>query len=506
MNRPRPSSNTLVPTLAIVALVALTGPASAQHGPRELTNSADVGRVLRAGSTTYDPATGVYLLAGSGANVWAEKDAFHFASRRMKGDFILTARGGLVGTGVDPHRKFGWMARSALDSSASHVSVAVHGDGLTSLQFRRTAGAATEELKAPITGADVIQLERRGNRYTMSVARYGDTLVSVHASDIALGDEVHVGLFVTAHNDTVVERARLTDVRLTVPAKQNFVPYRDYIGGNIEILEVATGTRRVVFRSPAAIQAPNWTPDGKALIYNEGGKLYRFDLAASKSELIETGFATRNNNDHVLSFDGNWIGISHHSADDGGRSLVYVVPITGGTPRRVTAIGPSYLHGWSPDGRYLLYTGVRGENVDIYRIPAAGGSEKQLTRMAGMNDGSEYGRDGRIYFNSTRTGIMQLWRMGAEGGGPRQLTNDGLNNWFPHISPDSRSLVFLSYLGDVLATDHPWYRQVYLRRMPSGGGPAKVIAYVYGGQGTINVPSWSPDGRFVAFVANTDRY
>jgi Tol biopolymer transport system component len=126
--------------------------------------------------------------------------------------------------------------------------------------------------------------------------------------------------------------------------------------------------------------------------------------------------------------------------------------------------------------------------------------------MAGMNDGSEYGRDGRIYFNSTRTGIMQLWRMGAEGGGPRQLTNDGLNNWFPHISPDSRSLVFLSYLGDVLATDHPWYRQVYLRRMPSGGGPAKVIAYVYGGQGTINVPSWSPDGRFVAFVANTDRY
>jgi dipeptidyl aminopeptidase/acylaminoacyl peptidase len=477
-----------------------------QRGGGELTSRADVGRVRHAGSTTYDSTTSTYVLAGSGANVWADRDAFHFASRRMKGDFILSARGALIGTGVDPHRKIGWMIRTALDSASPHVSAAVHGDGLTSLQFRRTARGATEEVVAPITHADVIQLERRGTTYIMSVARQGDTLASVQTTNVALGDDVHVGLFITAHNDTVVERGRFDNVRLTVPAKPNFVPYRDYIGGNVEILEVGTGVRRIVHRSTAALQAPNWTVDGKALIYNENGRLYRFDLATGTPTVINTGFAIRNNNDHVLSFDGRQLGISHHAEEEGGKSIVYTLPVEGGTPKRVTPIGPSYLHGWSPDARYLVYTGVRGPRTDIYRISVDGGAELQLTREAGLNDGSEYARDGRIYFNSTRSGTMQLWRMQGDGTGQTQLTRDGFNNWFPHVSPDGRSIVFLSYMPDVPPADHPWYKPVYLRQMPIGGGAARVIAYVYGGQGTINVPSWSPDGRFVAFVSNTDRY
>jgi TolB protein len=491
----------------VVALAVPPFSASAQGGVGEFTEHGDVGHVSRAGSAAYDSATGTYRIAGSGANVWAQRDAFHYVWRRMHGDFILTARGALEGTGVDPHRKFGWMIRSALDSGSAHASAAVHGDGLTSLQFRRTAGGTTEEVRSPIKGADVIQLERRGTTYIMSVAKYGDTLSTVQASEIALGDEVYVGLFITAHNDTVMERATLTDVRITVPVRAGFVPYREYLGSNVEIMDVATGHRRIVYRAPGSVQAPNWTKDGKALIYNQDGTLYRFDLATRQPTVINTGIRIRNNNDHVLSFDGKRLGISDQS-DSASRnqSLVYVVPVEGGTPVRVTTLAPSYLHGWSLDGTHLVYTGIRGSAIDIYRIPVTGGVEHALTQNAGMNDGPEYGPDGRIYFNSTRSGKMQLWRMNADGSSPTQLTNDSFNNWFPHVSPDGRSIVYITFPADVTPTDHPWYKHVYLRRMPASGGASTVLAYLYGGQGTINVPSWSPDGRFVAFVSNSDKY
>jgi TolB protein len=492
-------------TAMIVALGALAAPASAQQTLGDFTDHGDVGRVSHAGSASYDRASGTYTIAGAGANVWANRDAFHYVWRKMKGDFILTARGALQGKGVEAHRKFGWMIRSSLDSSAAHASAVVHGDGLTSLQFRRVAGGTTEEVRSPVTGADVIQLERRGDTYVMSVAKYGDTLSTVQTSNLSLSDDVYVGLFVCAHNDTVVERATLTDVRITVPARSTFVPYRDYIGSNVEILEVATGHRRIVYHAAGSVQAPNWTRDGKALIYNQDGKLYRFELATATPTQINTGERIRNNNDHVISFDGKWLGISDQSAE-GGKSLVYTLPIEGGTPVRATAFAPSYLHGWSPDGKFLIYTGIRGTQTDIYRIPVLGGTEHALTKDAGMNDGSEYAADGRIYFNSTRSGTMQIWRMHGDGGSPTQLTNDSFNNWFPHIAPDGHSFVYLAFPADIAPTDHPWYKHVYLRQMPTRGGQAKVLAYIYGGQGTINVPSWSPDGKFVAFVSNTDTY
>ena len=491
----------------IIALGALARPASAQQAVGEFTAHGDVGRVTRPGSATYDSTTGVYQLSGSGANVWAARDAFQYAWRKMKGDFILTARGQLIGKGVDPHRKFGWMIRASLDSASPHASAAVHGDGLTSLQFRRAAGGQTEEVKSPLTGADVIQLERRGGTYIMSVAKFGDTLSSVQATDIPLGDDVYVGLFITAHNDTVTERATLSDVRITVPVRAGFVPYREYLGSNVEIMEVATGRRRVVFHADNSIQAPNWTRDGKALIWNQDGKLYRFDIASRQPTQVNTGARIRNNNDHVLSFDGKWLGISDQS-DSASRnqSVVYVVPVEGGTPRRVTPLFPSYLHGWSPDGKHLVYTGIRGQAIDIYRIPVTGGTEEPLTKNQAMNDGPEYGPDGRIYFNSTRSGKMQIWRMNGDGSAPEQLTNDQYNNWFPHVSPDGKRLVYIAFPADIDPKDHPWYKHVYLRHMPVTGGASRVLAYLYGGQGTINVPSWSPDGKFVAFVSNSDKY
>jgi Tol biopolymer transport system component len=398
----------------------------------------------------------------------------------------------------------GWIVRTGLEPDAAYVDIAVHGDGLTALQFRRAPGGETEELRSPTHHPEVIQLSRRGGTYTMAVASPGGTFARQRIDDLELGDEVYVGLFVCSHDAAASQRAVFDNVRIVRPAPAGFVPYQDYIGSRLEILDLDTGDREIVHTSADSLQAPNWTPDGEALLYNRNGLLYRFDLAARTAARIDTGFATANNNDHVISFDGERLGISHHSAEHEGRSVLYTLPLTGGTPTQVTADGPSYLHGWSPDGRFLIYTAERDGDYDIYRIPVEGGEETRLTTTPGLDDGSEYSPDGQwIYFNSVRTGSMEIWRMRPDGSGAEQLTDDALQNWFPHVSPDGQQVVFLSYEPTVAPADHPFYEEVYLRLMPAGGGEPRVVAYVYGGQGAINVPSWSPDGRRLAFVSNT---
>jgi len=464
-----------------------------------------VGQVKHPGSVTYDASRQEYTVTGSGTNMWLGTDEFHLVWKRLKGNFILSTRAQFIGKGVEPHRKIGWIVRSSLESNSPHVTAVVHGDGLTSLQFRRTNGADTEEKRSAVKAADVLQLERKGNTYTMSVARFGDPFTSEQIPDLALGDEVYVGLFVCSHNKEVVEQAVFSNVRITAPAKDNFVSYRDYIGSDLEILDVESGSRRTIYHVADSLQAPNWTRDGKALIYNRNGRLYRFDLASGTPTELNTGFAISNNNDHVLSFNGKMLAISNHIKEEQNQSNVFTMPVQGGTPKRITTTGPSYLHGWSPDGKFLIYTAQRNGEFDIYKIPSAGGTETNLTNSKGLDDGPEYTPDGKyIYFNSTRTGLMQLWRMKPDGGGQEQVTSDEFNNWFPHISPDGKWIVFLSFLKDVRPDDHPFYKRVYIRLMPAGGGPAKVVAYVYGGQGTINVPSWSPDSKRIAFVSNSD--
>jgi hypothetical protein len=466
------------------------------------TSHGDVGPVKIGGALAYDEAAQQYTLSASGANVWGASDELHFAWREIEGDFILQAQVEFLGKGVDPHRKVGVMARSTLDPASPQVNVCAHGDGLVSLQFRRAPGAETEEIRSDRAGADVLQLERRGDTYVASVARFGDTYASNQVSDIRLGTRLNVGIYLSSHNPDVTERAVLRNVRLIRPAPQGFVPYRDYIGSNVEVLDAETGLRRLVHRVGDSMQAPNWTPDGKHLLMNRNGRIYAFDLATGAVREIDTSPMTRNNNDHALSFDGRMLGLS-----GGQPSTVWTVPATGGVARQITPTGPSYLHGWSPDGTLLVFTGERGGDFDIYAIPAQGGGEVRLTTAPGLDDGAESAPDGRwIYFNSARSGRMQIWRMRPDGSGQERLTFGDFNDWFPHVSPDGRWVVFLSYGPDVAPDDHPWYKQVYLRKMPLDGGPPTVVGYVYGGQGSMNVNSWAPDSRRLAFVSNSGEF
>ncbi len=486
-------------------LFLLTLPALSQQNSIGIFDGhGDIGDSVLTGSSTYNSKTQEYEIRGAGYNIWFDHDEFHFLWKRMKGDFILYTRARFEGEGVDPHRKVGWMARKNLEGNAPHINAVVHGDGLTSLQYRKTAGAETEEIRAEITHADVIQLERKGNTYTMRVAKFGEPFVTAQVENLNLGEEVYVGLFVGSHNAEVLETGIFRDVRITVPAPDDLVQYRQYLGSNLEILEVETGNREIIFTHPKSIQAPNWTPDGKTLIYNSDGLIYTFNLKKQQPKVLNTGEVKNNNNDHVLSFDGKMLGLSSGVQALGG-SIIYTVPVNGGTPQQITPQGPSYLHGWSPNGENLIYTAQRNGEYDIYRIPSGGGEEVRLTTAEGLDDGSEYTPDGNwIYFNSDRNGNMQIWRMKADGSNQEAVTDGAFHDWFPHISPDGQWILFLSFLKEEVASDsHPFYKHVYLRLMPITGGTPKVVAYVYGGQGTINTPSWSPDSKKVAFISNT---
>ncbi len=329
----------------------------------------DVGTNVKPGSATYIPQTNQYIISGAGYNIWADHDEFQFVWKKMKGDFILYTRAEFLGSWVNYHRKVGWMVRKNLDGNSPHVNAVEHGDGLTSLQWRPTAGAQTQEHRMKLTHANILQLERKGNMYIMRAAIYGDTFQTDTLTGVDLGDEVYVGLFVGSHNADVLETGVFSNVSITVPySGESNQQTQMTLGSNLELLDVASGKRDVIYRVPYSIQAPNWTPDGKNLIFNNSkGLIYSYDLAANTPTQVNTGTVVSNNNDHVISFDGKMLGLSNYEKDLGG-SIIYTVPIEGGTPKQVTPKGPSYMHGWSPDGKSLVFCGERNGEFDVYKF------------------------------------------------------------------------------------------------------------------------------------------
>ncbi len=270
----------------------------------------------------------------------------------------------------------------------------------------------------------------------------------------------------------------------------------------LEVYNIETGERRVLAEFDYVIEAPNWSADGKYLTYNSEGKIYKYDLDTGVSTEVFSHYVNNCNNDHVLSPDGSSIAVSHHTKED-GLSRIYIIPFDGSMPKLVTPLAPSYLHGWSPDGKTFAYCAERNGEFDIYTIPVTGGEEKRLTDAPGLNDGSEYDSEGEyIWFNSMRSGRMQAWRMKSDGSEQTQMTFDEeWNTWFPHISPDRKNVVMLAYhQDDVKPGEHVPNKNVEIRLMSADGGEVKTIIKLFGGQGTINVNSWAPDSKQFAFV------
>jgi len=267
---------------------------------------------------------------------------------------------------------------------------------------------------------------------------------------------------------------------------------------SLEIYNLETGAPHLVLQTDRLIEAPNWDPSGKNLLVNGDGLLFRVSLDAPSLNPVDSGFAKRCNNDHGISPDGRQIVISHHR--DSG-SEVFVMPAEGGVPRQITPEAPSWWHGWSPDGKRLAYVAARGGRrvIDVYTIPAEGGEETRLTFGEGHCDGPDYAADGQsIYYNCDRDGHAQIWVMDTDGANQRKLFADDYVNWFPHPSPDGQHLLYLAYPAGTMG--HPRDVPVALVLCdPSGHNRRRVLEF-NGGQGTMNVPNWSPDSRAFAYV------
>jgi TolB protein len=488
--------------LLVACLLSSSGAAGAQElGLFEA--AADVGQVHAPGSSTFDAKKGQYRLTGGGANMWETTDGFHFLSKKVSGDLTLTATVRFPEKKGNAHRKAGWVVRSNLDADAPYADAIVHADGLIALQYRLKKGGPTQEIqsvvKATASAPAAIRLERHGDLFSLSVAKDGKTFRPVGAVSVPLGNPVHAGLAVCSHEEKALATAVLSEVGLEnaglVEDKARVLQSR------LEIISVPGGQRQVVYETRDHIEAPNWSRDGRSLLFNSAGKLYTIPVKGGSPTPLDSGTAAKLNNDHGYSPDGKRLAISHEPKGD---SLIYVMPAKGGEPRQVTALGPSYWHGWSPDGKTLAYCASRNDEYDIYTIAADADNskeEKRLTTAPGLDDGPDYSADGKsIFFNSVRTGQMHIFRMKTDGSEQTQVTSDDeWADWFPHPSPSGRWMVFLSYEKGV--EGHPPNKDVALRLMSLPKGKPRVLTRLFGGQGTINVPSWSPDSRSVAFVS-----
>ena len=484
------------------------------------TGHGDVGTpsTIGPGSATYDAGAKTYTISGGGENMWAAADHLHYVWKKVSGDVTLEAMFAFAGTNPatgapDAHRKACLVIRQTLDSDSVYADAAAHGDGLTSLQWRDTKGGATHEVQSNVAGPTRLRIEKRGAYVSMSIAAPGEPLGPAGgAARVEFSGEFYIGIGVSAHNPARIETAVFSDVVLGTPAPATG---RTTLVNTLETISLRSKDRRVAYvvTQPERIEAPNWFPDAtNTLYFNTRGSLFKVQAEPPGTppgphrlktpERVNLGILTRINNDHGVTRDGALWAISDQSQVLNGQrpSLIYTVPAAGGTAKRLTDRGPSYFHGWSPDGTALAYCAERNGNFDVYTISTDGGEEKRLTTADGKDDGPEYSPDGQsIYFNSDRTGAMQIWRMKTDGSEQEQVTKDDQENWFPHVSPNGLLLVFLTY--DKGVGDHPENKDVALRVMDLKTGRIDVLAKLFGGQGTINVSSWSPNSQYLAFVS-----
>ncbi|MBI4889926.1 MAG: PD40 domain-containing protein [Acidobacteria bacterium] len=384
------------------------------------------------------------------------------------------------------------MLRAVLDPDSPFACVVVQDDGHLALAFRRTAAGPVAEVPLAATAPATVKLSRHGAVISLEAGKPGAPLQPAAALTVALPDEAYAGLAASSNT-----RAR--SFRTATLEEDGIVAAADRaVESTLETVDIDSGERRIVYRALQHFEAPNWTPDGRSLVFNSGGKIYSISVSGGAPQLIPTG-EVRCNNDHGISPDGKWLAIS--GSLPRGQSQIFVVPIAGGEPRLVTPRMPSYWHGWSPDGKTLAYCASRDGEYDVYTIPVEGGVERRLTTAKGLDDGPEYSPSGSlIYFNSVRSGLMRIWAMDKDGANQRMISQGPeAADWFAHFSPDGKWIAYISY--DKSVEGHPANKDVVLNLARADGSSPRRLVTLFGGQGTMNVPSWSPDGTRFAFVS-----
>jgi Tol biopolymer transport system component len=463
--------------------------------------SQDVGSVQVAGRASC--ADERFTLQGT-LDIWGNSDGFHFVHQPFTGDGQIIARITQV-ENTNDHAKAGVMFREDLAPGARHATVVVTPtDGVQFLR-RLAPGDITYPNNPRINKGRLpywVKLVRRGDQFTGYESTDGMSWEFTGSDTITMGRSILVGLVASSHRKDVLSTSTLDQVKLAPNPAGTSV-----LNSHVTIMSVDGKDKRVVFSAARRFEAPNWSHDGEYLLVNSEGKLWRIPVAGGEPQNISLGSIGAINNDHGISPDGKLLAVSVNSGP------IFVLPVSGGQARQVTEHKPSYFHGWSPDGRELAYVARQHESYDIFSIPLEGGTAKRLTINPAHEDGPDFSPDGKwIYYNSDRAGGGDIWRIPAQGAGEgdskaEQVTSDDYVDWFPHPSPDGKWLLFLSYRKGTQG--HPANQNVLLRIMPlpgdkmdrPAGAKTLELGKLFGGQGTINVASWSPDSRRFAFVS-----
>jgi TolB protein len=472
---------------------------------------SDIGSVVPPGTAAYESATGAYTVISAGANIWSTTDDFHFVWQKVSGDVSLTAdvdcASITTSQAPNPDRKCVLMFRQSLDADSGYVDVAAHAAGMTGLQYRREKGGTTQDIELNVGNPKKLRLEKRGDTFTMFLSVKGEPLHQVGATiKLDLKGQFYAGIGLASHDANRTDKITFSNVDVQ-PLEAPATPTKLAFYSTLQTFQIDRGVATVIDSRPGIFESPNWAPDGHSLLINENGHFVKIPLldppAGGTPEKLDTGATAGCWGEHGYSPDGKWLAMSCPTPGASGPD-VNIMPVAGGIPRPVTHHPISFFHGWSPDGATIVYTSIRDGHEDVYTVPAVGGSETRLT-TTGINDGAEYTPDGQfIYYNSDRSGSMQIWRMRPDGSQQERVTEDDLNSWYPHMSPDGKSMVFLTYDKGVTGL-HPPNKGVTLRFMSMSDKKIRVLANFVGGQGTIDSPCWAPDGTQIAFVSNEMR-
>ena len=492
----------------ILILAAL--PAAPQSSVGIFEGESDIGTLLHPGASEYDSAKKTYTLTSGGENMWAAEDDFHFVWKKVTGDITFSADIAFATTTGNPHKKGVLMVRRTLDNDSDYVDAALHLAGLTSLQSRDQKGATTREVQSWLSSPKRLRLEKRGSYFFLFVA--GDDGVfhlSGGSMKLALDGPFYVGLGACAHDKDAVEKVVFSNVDLAAASALG----SPKLFSTLEAVPVQSTDRRSVYVTEGKIESPNWTRDGSELLFDANGHIMKIAAKGGTPEAVDTGRLDHLGSHHGISPDGTMLALTEESKK--GKATIYVMPLGGGKLRPVTKLVPSWWQGWSPDGKTLLFTGIRkdvalevapvpglgGKGKDSYgilTIPAAGGEETAL--HAGDGDNPVYSADGKyIYFDSVRGGSRQVWRMLADGTKPEPVTNDEFVNWHPHASPDGQQLAFLSC--DRSMAGNSGAKDIQVRSMALADRTIRVIANISGGDGTFDSAPWSADSKTLSFVS-----